>query len=112
MTYKEKLLDPRWQKRRLQILQRDKWRCTWCGNKNLTLHVHHFSYPKGKEIWEVDDSVLTTLCELCHSINHNKKIPESIKELLGYLYCNKAHFITIQCLNLAILELLEHGRMD
>ncbi len=35
MTYAEQLKDPRWQKRRLEILQRDEWRCL-CGLRVVT----------------------------------------------------------------------------
>jgi len=31
MTYKEKLLDPRWQKKRLEVLERDGWACRALG---------------------------------------------------------------------------------
>lgn len=63
-TYSEKLTDPRWQKKRLEILNRDNWTCTKCGEKNDTLHVHHFQYHG--EPWEIDNSLLVTLCKRCH----------------------------------------------
>lgn len=31
--YKEKLKDPRWQKKRLQIFERDDWCCQKCGDE-------------------------------------------------------------------------------
>ena len=34
MGYSEKLKDPRWQKKRLEILERDNFRCQYCGDKN------------------------------------------------------------------------------
>jgi len=64
--YAEKIKDPRWQKRRLEILERDKWTCQECGDTTTTLHVHHLYYEKGKEPWEAEDNSLTTLCEACH----------------------------------------------
>lgn len=67
MTYKEKLLDPRWQKRRLEILQRDKFKCQLCGDTETTLHVHHKVYRKC-EIWEYNDDELITYCKICHQI--------------------------------------------
>lgn len=73
MTYSEKLKDPRWQKKRLEILQRDNWACTFCGDKNSTLHVHHQLYEKGKEPWDASEWVLITLCENCHEIVHFAK---------------------------------------
>ena len=37
----EKYKDPRWQKKRLKILERDKWACQLCDGKEKTLHIHH-----------------------------------------------------------------------
>jgi hypothetical protein len=64
-TYDGKLKDPRWQKRRLEIFQRDGWRCGRCDNSEQTLHVHHRWYEG--EPWEAPDEALVTLCEDCHS---------------------------------------------
>jgi hypothetical protein len=64
--YQKKLLDPRWQKRRLGILQRDTWECQWCGDKKSTLHVHHLYYMQEQEPWDYPDDGLVTLCAECH----------------------------------------------
>lgn len=66
MTYSEKLKDPRWQKKRLEILKRDDFTCQWCGDKANTLHVHHLEYHKGRDPWNYDDDCLITLCVNCH----------------------------------------------
>jgi hypothetical protein len=66
-SYKDKLLDPRWQKKRLSILDRDKWRCQICGDPDSTLHVHHRVYLSGKEPWDIPDDCLVTLCADCHA---------------------------------------------
>ncbi len=71
MTYSEKLKDPRWQKKRLEILERDNWTCLWCGHKDDTLHVHHVEYIKGKEPWDYDDAYYQTTCNICHSLWHS-----------------------------------------
>jgi hypothetical protein len=68
MSYQEKLKDPRWQKKRLEILQRDKWTCRFCGEKEKTLHVHHLFYFKDRDPWDIDNGFLLTLCEDCHSV--------------------------------------------
>ena len=62
--YLEKLKDPRWQKRRLEIFERDNWTCQNCGNSESTLHVHHRWYAGNP--WEAPDRALVTLCENCH----------------------------------------------
>jgi hypothetical protein len=89
-SYSEKLKDPRWQKKRLKILERDSFTCTYCGNEELTLHVHHKIYYANTDPWDYSDNELTTLCEVCHSDVHNgmdealKKLITSIK-IAGFL---------------------------
>lgn len=65
-TYFEKLKDPRWQKLRLEIFERDDFTCKKCNSKEKTLHVHHGFYERDKEPWEYDEWSLITLCEECH----------------------------------------------
>jgi 5-methylcytosine-specific restriction endonuclease McrA len=69
-TYQEKLKDPRWQRKRLEIFQRDNWKCTECGNDKLTLHVHHKEYEG--EPWDAPDDKLKTICETCHAKKSDK----------------------------------------
>lgn len=64
--YLEKLRDPRWQKKRLEILSRDEWTCQCCFDTTSTLHVHHRRYLPKREPWEYPDGHLVTLCESCH----------------------------------------------
>jgi len=66
MTYSEKLRDPRWQKRRLEILARDKFECQQCGATDKTLHIHHKAYLPKTEPWDHPDWLLETLCAECH----------------------------------------------
>jgi 5-methylcytosine-specific restriction endonuclease McrA len=81
MTYSEKLKDPRWQKKRLEILSAANFACEYCTNKTKTLHVHHLSYLKGKDPWDYTDDYLVCLCEDCHAISHSKSIPVFAQEL-------------------------------
>lgn len=76
-TYNELLRDPRWQKRRLDILNRDQFTCTQCGDKETELHIHHEYYTKGTLPWEYPDDGLITLCAHCHY---------AITELLTFEY--------------------------
>lgn len=68
-TYAEKLKDPRWQKKRLQILERDGWKCVVTGEKNQTLHVHHRRYHK--DPWDAPNEELETVCEWVHEAISN-----------------------------------------
>lgn len=69
-TYSEKLRDPRWQKRRLEIMDRADFTCENCGFGDKTLNVHHRIYRKGSEPWEYADTELECLCETCHEESH------------------------------------------
>lgn len=64
--YYEKLKDPRWQKKRLEILERDGWECRACGEKENTLNIHHVFYLPGKDPWDIPPGLLITFCEKCH----------------------------------------------
>lgn len=73
--YSKKLLDPRWQKLRLEVLASSDWKCAWCGNglsDGETLHVHHRQYFKGREPWEYEPGQLEVLCKGCHQDEHEK----------------------------------------
>lgn len=65
MSYADLLRDPRWQRRRVEILERDNRKCRECGMVEK-LQVHHRWYEFGLQPWEYDDSALVTLCESCH----------------------------------------------
>ena len=71
MTYSDKLKDPRWQKKRLEILARDNWTCQKCMDNETTLHVHHLKYNGNP--WESDEGDLITLCKHCHEFIENEK---------------------------------------
>lgn len=61
---------PKWQKKRLEVLERDEYTCQRCGDKESTLHVHHTFYEKGSKMWECNKSSLITLCNDCHRRAH------------------------------------------
>lgn len=79
-TYSELLKDPRWQKKRLEILSRDYFMCQECGDDESSLHVHHKSYIYGNAIWDYPDYNFITLCESCH--NSITEIKKSIKLII------------------------------
>jgi hypothetical protein len=68
--YSDLLKLPEWQKKRLEILQRDSFRCVRCNNARISLHVHHKFYQKGKSPWDYPDYNFETLCEVCHATAH------------------------------------------
>lgn len=77
MTYKEQLADPRWQKKRLHIFERDKFTCQICLDTDTQLQVHHNYYDKTFKTmaWEYPSTCYRTLCSDCH-----KALTEHINE--------------------------------
>ena len=66
-SYSEKLRDPRWQKKRLKVMERDGFLCTHCKIDGDTLNVHHSYYRSGRDPWDYPDESLITVCEKCHA---------------------------------------------
>jgi hypothetical protein len=66
-------LHPNWQKKRLEILERDNFSCVECDEKDKTLHVHHQYYIKGNKIWDYPNESLITLCCDCHEYEHSEE---------------------------------------
>lgn len=83
MTYSEKLRDPRWQKKRLEILNRAGFACEDCGSTTKTLEVHHLHYIKGCEPWDYDWPHLSCYCSDCHE--ERQKIEKAGKMMFDLL---------------------------
>lgn len=47
MEYDELLKDPRWQRKRLEAMQADKFTCQMCFRSDKPLNVHHKKYIQG-----------------------------------------------------------------
>jgi len=92
-NFTDQYKDSRWQKKRLEILERDGWKCVYCEEgEGVTLHVHHAYYEKGKKVWDYDNSLLTTLCDKCHEEMH-----ETVKAVQVWL-------LGARCLDLLFLR--------
>jgi len=122
MSYSEKLKDPRWQKRRLEILNRDNFTCQVCGDTKNTLHVHHKKYFK--EPWDAANWALITLCSSCHSreewllknegrnVSLLKSIEVDVLTEVGYLsecYEGKTHILRSEILAFFKEKRIEHN---
>jgi len=73
-SYGEKLRDPRWQKKRLEVCNLHQWRCAECGDSRKTLNVHHYWYEKSVDPWDYPDECYTVLCERCHAEWHEDRL--------------------------------------
>lgn len=103
MKYVDKLKNPRWQKKRLEIFQRDNFTCQSCGSTEKTLHIHHLKYLPGKQPWEYENWFLITYCDICHESEHliGDVTRESLFELIE---ANKIYFKPLAQLCILIEE--------
>ena len=81
MNYADKLRDPRWQKRRLQVLEAANFRCEDCRRGDLPLEVHHCAYPAGKMPWQCPPELLMAVCESCH--DSRQRLENALREDMG-----------------------------
>jgi hypothetical protein len=111
-AYSEKLKDPRWQKMRLKILERDDFACQICGDSEETLHVHHKRYVWGNDPWDYPDEVFATLCEECHDdVSMSKKEAEG--KLLDAVRMNVLSPHNVECIAEALEVMLSsYGEDD
>jgi len=81
MNYKElyqaKLKDPRWNLKRLEVLEACDFTCTRCRRSGVPLEVHHIAYKPRTEPWEYPTSNFEALCPRCHSDHHDAFRPEA-----------------------------------
>lgn len=73
MDYSDELKDPRWQRKRLEVMQADRFTCQVCFRSDKPLNVHHKKNIKGAKAWEYETNELITLCEDCHKKNHHEE---------------------------------------
>ena len=95
--YADMLKSPKWQKKRLEIMQRDGFVCQHCGDDETTLHIHHLRYDFSIKPWEYNNDDLVTLCEHCHNrVTENKnKLPkrETIEKLKKFVDSERTYRI-------------------
>jgi len=94
-NYAELLKDPRWQRKRLEVMKAANFECCECGEGKKTLHVHHGYYEKDLKPWEYPDDSLHCLCEECHEKYSpwgivlrreiGKLSPSHLEQILGHV---------------------------
>ncbi len=67
MRYRDYLLTPEWQERRLARLKAARYACQVCNGRNKVLNVHHRTYVRRGDEYARD---LIVLCEDCHHMFH------------------------------------------
>lgn len=88
-SYAAKLLDPRWQRKRLEALESADWACEACGDAESTLHVHHKQYIKGRNPWEYEGDQLAVLCKSCHQAWHGAE--DDLLDVISRLPIDSGH---------------------
>jgi 5-methylcytosine-specific restriction endonuclease McrA len=66
MNYPAQLKRPEWQRKRLEIFQRDNFKCVNCNATDKELQVHHVEYLPGLRAWDYPKDMLMTVCVDCH----------------------------------------------
>lgn len=94
-SYKELLSDPRWQKKKNDVLIRDNYTCQAadCGCTTKTLHVHHLEYlGVSLNPWDYPMDMLISLCVTCHDKEtgrlHLEKNLATTLRMRGFLACD------------------------
>ena len=82
ISYSEKLQHPKWQKKRLEILNRDNFTCTKCGDTETQLQVHHLKYTG--EPYDAPNENLITVCKYCHQVLEHAKEYDIIYSNIHY----------------------------
>jgi 5-methylcytosine-specific restriction protein A len=73
-----------WEKKRLEILQRDNFECQICkeeGGFAPATTVHHILHLENRPDLALDDDNLLSVCAACHNREHPEKLrtPEASK---------------------------------
>lgn len=105
MTYQDQIKDPRWQKKRLEILNRDEFVCQGCFDDESELHVHHRTYHKGHMIGEYENEELMTLCKTCHQDIYKAK--EEVVKLIDMVFIDPD---TIDEFRKLLISIIKKGR--
>lgn len=97
-----------------RIKARDHNTCQMCGCNDRPLSVHHRYYGKDGSIFTVPDDALVTLCEVCHTNEHEAQ--QGLHRQIDELKERFAHYgLSVQYLECMlsqidrVLELYEYG---
>lgn len=105
--YQKKLADPRWQKKRLEIFNRDNWTCQHCKDTTTQLEIHHTDYWPGKEPWEYPGDMLITVCRNCHQVEQARFKYEN--DLITALRAKGFHAMEIGAMS-QMVHMFDHFR--
>lgn len=111
--YWEKLRDGRWQRKRLEVMERDDFTCKRCsrrGDDGATLNVHHKIYRKGRDPWDYVDTDLVTLCEECHEVETGSRA--RLNEVLSKLGSDEIDYVIGYAISQVVFLAANNGEFD
>jgi len=73
MTYLAQLRHPKWQRKRLEVLQRDGWIVRAAQKGDYAVYADGSKAPIVTGAWEYSGDDLTSLCEDCHELTHAER---------------------------------------
>lgn len=76
-SYSEKLKDPRWKAKALEIVRANFGICFECGDRPAYPEVHHRWYEQDKDPWEYPDACYAVFCHACHE--HAEALKKEMK---------------------------------
>jgi len=109
-SYSQKLRDPRWQRKRLQILERDDWTCQSCRETQIELQVHHLVYGR-RDPWDYPDDCYQTLCRDCHEKRQEltDKIVDALRMSLKNVPTERVEKVALRLMSAAMDEMGKGG---
>ena len=109
IKFEDQYNHPMWQKKRFEILKRDKWKCRLCDSENNQLHVHHRYYKRGVKLWEYKNTCYITACHSCHEYLH--KVQDELNHSLSLIDPMKLECFAKSNLK-KVSQLLFNGELD
>lgn len=107
LSYREKLDDPRWSKKRIEILKRDNFKCLVCTRGDRILDVHHIVYIPNRDPWDYPEAYLQTLCRECHEIRQEltDKCANALKLAISRIPTERMEKVALRLITEALEEL-------
>jgi len=105
--FADKFEDPRWKRKRDDLLSRRNYECEDCGELHRDAQVHICYYTKGRKLWEYPDRAYKCYCPR-HRIMR-QRVEDDLKEILADFSIDE-----LDSLHLALKEFaaIRNGRRE
>lgn len=107
-SYAAKRKDPRWLRKRSEVLTSANFMCQDCGTATDSyLEVHHCIYIPRLEPWDYPNDLLMALCEECHEFRQARELDCHVR-LARHLRLHPPHMLGVFAELLVEKELSEY----